>query len=60
MTPRIEYGAHVVCPAAVVYIKDFRLGVVTAWLESMAGVTPVRLVTRVWDGESHGRWGVAA
>ena len=56
MTPRVEYGAQVACVAAVVYVKDFALKVVTDWMESMADVTPLRLVTRVWDGDVCGRW----
>ena len=56
MTPRIEYGAQVVCVAAVVYVKDFALKVVTDWMESMADVTPLRLVTRVWDGDVCTAW----
>jgi hypothetical protein len=56
MTPRIEYGAQVVCQSAVVYMKDFTLSVVTAWIETMADVTPIRLVTRIWDGDVHGCW----
>ncbi len=60
MTPRIEYGAQIVCPASVVYIKDFNLGVVTDWIDTMGHVTPLRLVTRIWDGDTHGHWEVAA
>jgi hypothetical protein len=56
MTPRIEYGAQVVCVANVVYMTDFTLSVVTDWIETMAAVTPIRLVTRIWDGDAHGRW----
>jgi len=56
VTPRIEYGAQVVCVAAVVYVKDFALKVVTDWMATMAGVTPLRLVTRVWDGDTCGLW----
>jgi hypothetical protein len=56
MTPRIEYGAQVVSVANVVYMKDFTLSVVTDWIDTMADVTPIRLVTRIWDGETHGRW----
>jgi hypothetical protein len=54
--PRIEYGAQVVSVAATVYMKDFSLSVVTDWIETMDAVTPIRLVTRVWDGEMHGGW----
>jgi hypothetical protein len=56
MTPRIEYGAQIVCAAANVYIKDFTLSVVTDWIATMADVTPIRLVTRIWDGDTHGCW----
>lgn len=56
MTPRTEYGAQVICAAPVVYVKDFTLAVVTAWMDTMAAVTPLRLVTRMWDGDSHGGW----
>jgi hypothetical protein len=56
MTPRIEYGAQVVSYAANVYMKDFTLSVVTDWIDTMAGVTPIRLVTRIWDGDVHGCW----
>ena len=59
MTARTEYGAQVVCIAANVYVKDFTLAVVTAWIDTMASVTPIRLVTRIWDGDTHGRWEVA-
>jgi hypothetical protein len=60
MTPRIEYGAQVVSTAAVVYIKDFTLSVVTDWIDTMADVTPIRLVTRIWDGDTHGPWEASA
>lgn len=56
MSPRIEYGAQVISVAPVVYVKDFALKVVTDWMATMAGVTPIRLVTRVWDGDTHGCW----
>jgi hypothetical protein len=56
MTPRIEYGAQVVCSASVVYVKDFALAVVTDWIDTMGHVTPLRLVTRIWDGDAHGCW----
>jgi hypothetical protein len=56
MTPRIEYGAQVVSVSNVVYVKDFSLSVVTDWIATMADVTPIRLVTRIWDGDAHGCW----
>jgi hypothetical protein len=56
MTPRIEYGAQVVSVSNVVYLRDFTLSVVTDWIDSMAGVTPIRLVTRIWDGDVCGCW----
>lgn len=56
MTPRIEYGAQIVAALPVVYVRDFTLATVTAWIATMADVTPIRLVTRVWDGDTHGRW----
>jgi hypothetical protein len=59
MTPRIEYGAQVVCSASVVYVKDFALAVVTDWIDTMGHVTPLRLVTRIWDGDTHSGWEVA-
>jgi hypothetical protein len=59
MTPRTEYGAQLVTSAPVVYVKDFTLAVVTTWITTMAAVTPIRLVTRIWDGDTHGHWEVA-
>ena len=59
MTPRTEYGAQLATTAPVVYVKDFTLAVVTAWIDTMSAVTPIRLVTRIWDGDTHGRWEVA-
>lgn len=53
---QLEYGAQLVSRAANVYIKDFDQAVVLAWMEDMAGVTPMRLVMRVWDGATHGGW----
>jgi hypothetical protein len=59
MTPRTEYGAQLVTTAANVYVKDFTLAVVTTWIDTMSAVTPIRLVTRIWDGDTHGRWEAA-
>jgi len=56
VTPRIEYGAQVVSVCNVVYVKDFTLSVVTDWIATMAAVTPIRLVTRIWDGDTCGCW----
>jgi hypothetical protein len=56
MTPRIEYGAQVVSVSNVIYMKDFSQSVVTDWIDTMGHVTPIRLVTRIWDGDAHGRW----
>lgn len=58
--PRVEYGARVVCPAAVVYMKDFDRAVVDAWMGEYGAVTPVVLVVRVWDGDTHTGWELAA
>jgi hypothetical protein len=59
MSARTEYGAQLATSAPVVYVKDFTLAVVTAWIDTMAAVTPIRLVSRIWDGDTHGRWEVA-
>lgn len=56
MTPRIEYGAELVSRARNVWIKDFNLTVITDWIGSEYCVGPVRLVMRVWDGETCGGW----
>jgi hypothetical protein len=56
VTPRIEYGAQVVMTSPVIYMRDFSLSVVTDWIATMAHVTPIRLVTRIWDGDVCGCW----
>ncbi|MDQ5860821.1 MAG: hypothetical protein M3536_00985 [Actinomycetota bacterium] len=59
-TPRIEYGARIVCPAMNVYVKAFDRRIVDAFLAEYGAITPLALVTRIWDGETHGGWEVAA
>lgn len=59
-TPRIEYGARVVCPSAVVYVKDFDRSVVDAWMSAYGAITPLLLVTRIWNGDVHSGWELAA
>ncbi|HCF99585.1 MAG TPA: hypothetical protein DEV93_03475 [Chloroflexi bacterium] len=60
MTPRTEYGARIVCPAAVVYMKDFDKSLVDAFLAEYGPVTPLVLVTRIWTGDTHTGWELAA
>lgn len=58
--PRIEYGAQLICTAALVYVKDFDQGIVADWIDAYGAVTPVRLVTRIWTGDAHTGWELAA
>lgn len=60
MSARVEYGARVVCPAAVVYVKDFNRAIVAAWIVEYGTVTPVNLVSRIWTGDVCGGWELAA
>lgn len=60
MTPRTEYGARVVCPSAVVYVKDFSRPVVVAWMAEYGTVAALALVSRVWTGDVCSGWEAAA
>lgn len=58
--PRIEYGARVICAAAIVYVKDFDRAIIDAWILAYGTVTPLELVTRIWTGDVHTGWELAA
>lgn len=57
---RVEYGAQVISSGNNVYVHDFARAVVEAFIAEMGGVTPVRLVSRRWVGETHTGWELAA
>ncbi len=58
--PRIEYGAQIVSVAANVYMKDFDRRIVDAFLAEYGAITPLALVTRIWDGDVHTGWELVA
>lgn len=52
---RIEFGAKV-CQTGTIYMHDFSAPVVDKFITEFSTVTPIKLVTRQWAGDSHGAW----
>lgn len=51
---RTEYGALTV--TRHIYMHDFSLAIVQAFITEFSDVCPITLVTRTWVGDTHGPW----
>lgn len=55
---RIEYGAKVV-QTGTIYMHDFDTQTVQKFITEFSTASPLTLVTRTWDGETHTAWQLA-